>query len=139
MTRPRRSFRLVLVALSLAACDTGTIGFMGVTPRRVTVGEMVYDVRVRGLMAEALRQNLMVFPRDEEIALTAAAAMRRATGCEVLELRGDPSVVQGRLKCGEDEAPAFGRVASARHFTCTFERLTRAEPKAIDDYVAICV
>lgn len=132
----------VLLALSLgvlAACDTGTPPYFGIPPQRAEAGGMVFDVRVNGLMAEALRQEIMWPPSHEAVALRAAEAMRAVTGCAVLEVRGDPSVVEGRLQCGDRTAPKFGKVRRAKLIFCTFERATMAEPESFEDYQAICV
>jgi hypothetical protein len=127
-----------ILALALAACDTGTPPYFGIAPERVSAGGMVFDVRVRGLMAEALRQEVMWPPSHEAVAIRAAAAMRQVTGCEVVAVRGDPSVVEGRLECGDETAPAFGRTRNTKLVLCTFERRTIAEPAQIEDYEARC-
>jgi len=139
MFAPRRfKSGLALALFALAACDTGTPAYMGLAAQRVEVAGMVYDVRVQGLMAEALRQNVMGPRSQEDLALSAAAAMRSVTGCDVLQLRGDPSVMEGRLKCGDEEAPAFSKQRRTRVFLCAFQRATIAPPVDIEDYEAFC-
>ncbi|WP_371056335.1 hypothetical protein [Rhodosalinus sp. K401] len=82
-----------------AACDTPGRGFMGQPAERVAAGGHVFDVRVRGDRAEAIRLNAAVFPSYGEIGPAAALAIRRATGCEPQALTGDPSVVHATLAC----------------------------------------
>ena len=134
----RPSF-VVFALVALTACDTGTPPYFGLTPTRVVVDDMVFDVRVRGLMAEALRQEVMWPPSHEYAAHRAAAAMREVTGCEVVQVRGDPSVVEGRLSCQGHTAPAFGKIRARKLIFCTFERRTIEEPETIEDYEAVCV
>lgn len=121
--------------LSVSGCDTGTPPYWGREPVRAQVGEMVFDIRQNGLMAEALRQNMMVWPGDEAVARAAAVAIVRVTGCAVLELRGDPSVIEARLNCAGQKAPKFG---SKRVSVFCEVGAHRKMPERPEDYYLIC-
>lgn len=83
----------------VAACDTPGRGFGGLPAARVAAGGHVFDVRVRGDTAEAIRLDAAAFPSYGEVAHAAALAIRRATGCRADSLTGDPSVVRATLDC----------------------------------------
>lgn len=130
----RKVFFIFCLA-ALSACDTGTKDFWGIAPQRVETGGMTFDVRVKRLMAEALRQNFMAVPKMGAIAAAAADAMRQASGCEVIQTQGDPSVIQGRLNCGGQKAPAFRK--KSQTVICRF-RSNKPDPVGFDDYHMSC-
>ncbi len=55
-------WRMVILFLALAACDTTGRHFRDSPVTRVTVEGSVFDVRVRGNLAEALRINAQYAP-----------------------------------------------------------------------------
>lgn len=97
-----RKFPLVLAfGLVLVACNTPGRHFEGLPATRVRIGEMHFDVRVRGELAEAMRINAQWAPRLSGVADPAALAMAHVSGCRVTEIRGDQSLVLGILDCGD--------------------------------------
>ncbi|MBZ8117321.1 hypothetical protein KUD11_01530 [Roseovarius sp. LXJ103] len=99
--------RLLLLPLAvlLAACDTPGPDFRGVEPVRISVGQSVFDVRVDGLRAEAIRLNAEWAPRLEAVASRGVMAIEEVSGCQVRDLDGDPAQMTARLNCGGRKAP----------------------------------
>ncbi len=89
----------VLLFLFLAACSAATPEFRGVPATRVAVNGSVFDVRVRGHLAEAVRVNTQYAPRLGPIRDRAALAMAQVSGCPVLDVLGDAAVTTGVLGC----------------------------------------
>ncbi len=89
----------LLLLTILAACNTAGPYFQGVPPTRITVDGSVFDVRVRGDLAEAIRINAEYAPRFGPIRDRAAQAMAMASGCRVGDLRGDQAQSIARLEC----------------------------------------
>lgn len=89
----------------LAACDTPGPGFHGLAPTRVTVGPSVFDVRVQGVRAEAIRVNSEWAPRLAAVAPRGLAAIEAVSGCRVRRLEGDQARMTARLDCGGPLAP----------------------------------
>lgn len=79
--------------------------FRGTVPVRVEVQGSVFDVRVRGNRAEAIRLNPQYAPRFGPIRGRAAFAMERVSGCQVVRLTGDQALAFGTLDCGGGVAP----------------------------------
>jgi hypothetical protein len=105
--------RCILISvLVLAGCNTPTQHFRGIPPTRVSVDGSVFDVRVRGDLAEAIRVNPQYAPRFGPIRERAAFAMSQVSGCRVTEVRGDQALATGLLSCGKRPrtwaAPAAG-------------------------------
>lgn len=94
-----RWFAIVL-SLVLAACNAPSPYFGSVPATRVAIGGAVFDVRVRGDLAEAMRINRQYAPRLHGIAPLAEQAMQQVSGCMVRELSGDAALVLGVLDCG---------------------------------------
>ncbi|MEX0318476.1 MAG: hypothetical protein AB3N21_11025 [Ruegeria sp.] len=86
----------------LAACATVTPHFRGVPATRVKVADSVFDVRVRGNLAEAIRVNRQYAPRLGPIRERAGVAMAQVSGCEVIEVLGDAAVTTGVLGCDRE-------------------------------------
>lgn len=76
---------------------------LGVVPTRVEAGGMSFDIRVRNRLAEAIRTNAMFGVRMGDVANAGGQAIRRATGCEIAWLQGDPSVLLAGLDCGDGQ------------------------------------
>lgn len=93
--------RYLLLCLGLlAACNTPGPGFRGVPATQVTVDGSVFDVRVRGNTAEAIRTNRQYAPRPGPIETRARLAISQVSGCRVSRLKGDAAVIHARLACG---------------------------------------
>jgi hypothetical protein len=97
---------MLLLLVVLAGCDTPGPGFRGVAPVRVSLGESDFDVRVKGLRAEAIRTNMQWAPRMAATAPQGVAAIEAAaSGCRVDTLTGDQAMMQARLDCGHGPPP----------------------------------
>ena len=93
------AFFLALSALFLSACNTPGRYFRGIAPTRVEVGGSVFDVRVRGDLAEAIRVNPQYAPRLGPIRARAAIAIAQVSGCRVEGVLGDQALLTARLDC----------------------------------------
>ena len=102
-----RCMGLVLLAL-LAACSHPSPVFHGVSPVRVSVGESVFDVRLAGRHAQAIRLSREWAPRTITVAPRAAAAISAASGCAVPRLWGDQAMLEAALVCGPDAGARRG-------------------------------
>ncbi|MDW4497314.1 hypothetical protein R5H30_04920 [Sulfitobacter sp. D35] len=91
--------------------------FEGVEATRVTTKGAVFDVRVNGRLAEAVRVNTRYAPRFGPLADEAGLAMRQVSGCTVTEVRGDQAVATGLLDCGDGPPPA-SRLAPGGTYEC---------------------
>ncbi|MCG7522125.1 hypothetical protein [Ruegeria sp. Ofav3-42] len=88
-----------LPLLVLAACSAGTPHFRNLPATRVAVNGSVFDVRVRGELAEAVRINTQYAPRLGPIRDRAGLAMAQVSGCPILDVLGDAAVTVGVLGC----------------------------------------
>ncbi|SFT33252.1 hypothetical protein [Sedimentitalea nanhaiensis] len=111
-------FRWLFIALTLlAACGGPSPYFRAAPATRITVADSVFDVRVRGALAEAVRINPQYAPRFGPIRGRAAFAMAKVSGCKVVEIRGDQAVATGVLSCdGRPPPVAFPRETGS--FSC---------------------
>ncbi len=94
---------MVLVLLLASGCAAPSPHFRGTEVTRVTVDGAVFDVRHKGRLAEAVRRNVQFAPNLRAVAPQAEAAIRAATLCDVVELRGDAAQVVGILRCNTPE------------------------------------
>ena len=94
-----RSFSCLAIFLA-ASCNTPSVGFMGLEATRVEVDGSVFEVRIRGEMAEAIRTNFEYAPRFGPIRARGAKAMALVSGCKVLDVQGDQALMTGKLDCG---------------------------------------
>jgi len=94
-----RYWAIILLCL-LAACGGPTPHFRSVPATRVTVDGSLFDIRVRGGLAEAVRLNPQYAPRLGPIGDRAAFAMAQVSGCRVTGVLGDQVVITGVLDCG---------------------------------------
>lgn len=92
---------LALSVLSLAGCNAPGQPFRGLTPTRVEVEGSVFDIRVRGEFAEAIRVNPQYAPRFEPIRARAAVAFAQVSGCRVVGVLGDQSLMTANLDCSD--------------------------------------
>ncbi len=99
-----RSIFMFLLAVLPVACDTASPHFRGQAVQRITVESSVFEVRLRGSLAEAVRVNPQYAPRLGPIRKRAQRAMELASGCPVRDVLGDQAVLVGRLNCGSGEA-----------------------------------
>ena len=88
-----------LSLLVLAACSAGTPYFRDLPATRVAVNGSVFDVRVSGDLAEAVRINAQYAPRLGPIRDRAGLAMAQVSGCPILDVLGDAAVTVGVLGC----------------------------------------
>lgn len=102
-----RWIALALMALS-AACSHPSPAFYGVAPVRVGVGPSVFDVRIVGRHAQAIRLSREWAPRTVTVAPRAAAAIAAVSGCAVPRLWGDQAMLEAALICGPDAAVLRG-------------------------------
>ena len=96
---------MIVCALGIAGCDTPSPAYRGTPATRVDVAGSVFDVRVKGLRAEALRVNARWAPNRETVARGAVAAIEGVSGCEVAALDGDQAMITARLDCGSGAPP----------------------------------
>jgi len=96
---------LLVAALLLVACDTPGLAFRGIEPVRITVRGDVFDVRVDGVRAEAIRLNTRWAPRLASVAPNGTAAIEQVSGCRVRKLEGDAALMTARLDCGQPLEP----------------------------------
>jgi hypothetical protein len=109
--------RPLCLLLVLAACNTPGPYFDRVPATRVEVADMVFDIRVRGDLAQAMRLNPQWAPRLDGVAGPAARAMAEVSGCRVTGIRGDQALMLGSLDCGDGRARRVVPVASPE-FDC---------------------
>ncbi|MEM7320883.1 MAG: hypothetical protein AAF408_17910 [Pseudomonadota bacterium] len=95
--------RRLFPVLLLMACADVHPHFQGVAVTRVKVDDSVFDVRVRGDLAEAVRVNPQYAPRFGPIRARAGIAMRQVSGCSVLDVLGDQAVALGVLGCSPED------------------------------------
>jgi hypothetical protein len=88
------------VMLFAAGCNMPSAGFSGLPVQQIIVDGSVFDVRVDGIQAEAIRINMEYAPRFGPIRDRAARAMVQASGCKVTHVVGDQAVAIGKLDCG---------------------------------------
>ncbi|MBL4766908.1 MAG: hypothetical protein JKY94_04235 [Rhodobacteraceae bacterium] len=98
-----------MIVVLLGACDSPSAHFRDSPATRVSVGKSVFDVRVRGNIAESIRVNVQYAPRLGRMAGLATRAMRQVSGCEVEHVLGDASVQLGLLNCGPN-APDWAAI-----------------------------
>ena len=93
--------RFLWILLPLLACNTPSFEFSGVPAQRVIVEKSVFDVRMIGDRAEAIRINREWAPHLGYMAARFARAFEAASGCTVRpnSMQGDQVVMQARLKC----------------------------------------
>ena len=100
--------------LLLLGCDTTTPEFAGVPAHRVKVEKSVFDVRLRGDTAQAIRVNSEWAPRPEAVWPRARIAIEQISGCNIKRMDGDQVVIEARLAC-DGPPPTYAR---PMEFTC---------------------
>jgi len=91
----------LLTVLALAGCNTPSMAFRGIAPTKVSVDGSTFDVRVKGLLAQAIRTNVQYAPRMGPIGKRAKATIEQASGCEVYRVGGDQALISAVLDCGK--------------------------------------
>ena len=95
-----RFFVIILVCAGLAGCDTPSRDFRAAPVTSVKIAQSVFDVRINGIRAEAIRINSEWAPRLAATAPRGVAAIEVASGCTVRRLRGDQAMMVADLNCG---------------------------------------
>ena len=90
--------------LALAACDTASPDFNGVAPVRIKAGASVFEIRVKGRRAEAVRLNPQPAMRLASVGVPAVLAIEAVSGCRVDRLTGDQAMMRATLDCGSGAA-----------------------------------
>ncbi|MCE8545162.1 hypothetical protein KBY25_04940 [Ruegeria pomeroyi] len=117
MLQSAAMLRLLSLIVLLAGCGGPGREFRGLPATRVDVGGSVFDVRVRGNLAEAIRVNPQYAPRFGPIRERAGFAMAQVSGCRVVGVLGDQAVATGVLSC--DGRPAnWAQPAALMRFDC---------------------
>ncbi|MGK7651515.1 hypothetical protein ACSQ76_03505 [Roseovarius sp. B08] len=96
---------VLIPILAVAACATPGPEFSGVSPVRTKMGASVFDIRVAGRRAEAIRLNPQPAMRLSSVGVPAVLAIERVSGCRVDRLSGDQAMMRATLDCGAG-APA---------------------------------
>lgn len=100
--------RWIVVFLLAAACNVPSPAFRGLAPVRTSVGESVFDVRIRGRHAQAIRVSREWAPRTASVAPRAAAAIAAVSGCDAPRLWGDQAMIEAVLICTAESRAAKG-------------------------------
>ncbi len=96
-----RRYVVLLFLVCVSGCNGPGLRHLGVAPVPVREGNMQFDIRSRGGLAEAIRTNAIWGVRMRDVVAHGRRAITRATGCEVAWLRGDPAVLLAGLDCGD--------------------------------------
>lgn len=97
----------VLLGPSLTAgCNTAGPHFRDVSSTRIGVDGSVFDVRIKGNLAEAIRINPEYAPRFGPIRRRAMIAMETISGCDVIDILGDQALATGVLNCDARPLPS---------------------------------
>ncbi|MEY8839436.1 hypothetical protein AB9K41_10450 [Cribrihabitans sp. XS_ASV171] len=97
----------------LLACNTPSPHFSGVEATRIVIEGSLFDVRVRGNLAESIRLSPERDARFAVIGPRAGRAMERAAGCNVLQVQGDSALQLGVLGCDRDAGERLLQAARA--------------------------
>lgn len=97
---------LLLVVAGLAACNSPSAYFRAAPVSRIAVDGSVFDVRVRGTLAEAIRVDSQYAPRFGPIRARAGLAMELVSGCPVKRVLGDQAQATGKLSCPRPSRPS---------------------------------
>jgi len=92
---------VALLLVLLTGCATTTRHFRGVEAVRLQVDGSVFDIRLRGNLAEAIRVNPQYAPRLGPLRARAGFAMAKVSGCRVTGVLGDQALMTGILDCQE--------------------------------------
>jgi hypothetical protein len=129
-------FRLFSFSLLvLSGCGMSTVHFREAPVTRISVDSSVFDVRVRGNLAEAIRVNPQYAPRLGPIRGRAALAMARVSGCRVTDVHGDQALATGVLDCGQ-RMPNWTPPANSGSYSCIdlSQRVNKAPGRVFVEY-----
>jgi hypothetical protein len=90
----------LLVLVALAGCGGPGPAFRGAPVTRVGFGEHMFDIRVKGRRAEAVRVSPGWAPRLAAVGPQAVFAIEQVSGCRVDRLTGDQAMMRATLDCG---------------------------------------
>ncbi len=110
---------VIILALWLAACGTPHPEFAGVAPVRMAVAGSVFDIRVKGTRAEAIRLNPQYAPRGAAIMPLGGLAIEKVSGCRIRRMTGDQAQMAAWLDCGDPLTP----LPPARHYDCDLDHV----------------
>ncbi len=96
---------VAFMLLALAACNTPGPDFRDVAATRIKIDQSVFDVRVRGVRAQAIRLNAENAPRLAAVGPRGVYAIEKVSGCRVRRLDGDAAVMLAWLDCGQPLQP----------------------------------
>ena len=94
-----------VLVIAITGCGAPGPEFHDIPATRIHIGESVFDVRVKGTRAEAIRRNAEYAPRLAAVAPRGVAAIEKVSGCRVRKLDGDAAVMRAWLDCGGRLAP----------------------------------
>ena len=98
-------YLFILALLLIAACDSPSLSMRNVPAQRVEIGDLAFQVRVKGDRAEAIRVSQNLFPKRRDVFEAATMAVERASACSVRSLDGDQAIVLARLRCKGEPPP----------------------------------
>ncbi|OIQ34829.1 MAG: hypothetical protein BM559_05075 [Roseobacter sp. MedPE-SWchi] len=96
--------QMIFLLSLLGACAEPQGHFAAAPVQRVTVDGAVFDIRLRGNLAEATRVNPQYAPRLGPLRVQAAEAMAAVSGCRVTGVLGDQALMTGVLDCSDRRA-----------------------------------
>ena len=95
----------IAAAAALAGCATPDTAYRGIPAVRMDMGGSLFDIRVKGRRAEAIRRNPQWAPRLASVGVPAVLAIEAVSGCRVARLTGDQARMQATLDCGVGPPP----------------------------------
>lgn len=107
----------LFMILVLAACNRAGPHFRALPATTIQIDGSTFDVRVNGLLAEAIRTNVQYAPRFGPVRDRAGKAMQIVSGCTVIEVRGDQAQATGILDCGQG-GPPIDRLKPQGEYSC---------------------
>lgn len=126
MLRGMRGVMLAVLLLAPGGCDTPGRAYAGLPVQRLEVEGSVFDVRIRGDIAQAIRVNSQWAPHARPVWSRAIRAVEMASGCRVTRLEGDQVVIEARLDCD-----GTGAVAPPRDFLCDVDVLNKNSARVL--------
>ena len=96
--------RVLTLVMLVASCGGPSVRMMGVSSTRVTVESSVFEVYVKGNVAQAVRTNFEFPARTGTIFPRARIAIEQASGCPIREnaMSGDAALITAELNCARD-------------------------------------
>lgn len=93
----------VIAAVLVAACDTGSLEFLGIEAQTVTVGQSTFDVRRKDNEVELVRTNIEFASSLRAVMPRAAMAVSQVTGCTPVDgtWSGDAAMMRVAISCDD--------------------------------------